>query len=66
MYCKIRYGFCCNVYSMLEVCDLEYQKEGSPEVPLTARQQMLLLAQMSFYCGVGYKTAMGLGQARPV
>jgi CRISPR-associated endoribonuclease Cas6 len=34
------------------------------EAPLTVRQQMLLLAQLAFYCGIGYKTAMGMGQAR--
>lgn len=39
---------------------------ATPEAPLTIRQQLLLLAQMSFYCGIGYKTAMGLGQARPI
>jgi CRISPR-associated endoribonuclease Cas6 len=31
---------------------------------LTVRQQIVLLAQLAFYCGVGYKTAMGLGQVR--
>ena len=36
------------------------------EAPLTVRQQILLLAQLAFYCGVGYKTAMGMGRARPV
>ncbi len=46
-----------------------YQLRGSdevtsPEAPLTIRQQLLLLAQMGFYSGVGYKTAMGLGQMR--
>jgi len=25
-----------------------------------------MLAQLAFYCGVGYKTAMGMGQARPI
>jgi len=34
------------------------------EAPLTVRQQILLLAQMAFYCGIGYKTAMGMGQVR--
>jgi len=34
------------------------------EAPLTVRQQLLLLAQLAFYCGVGYKTAMGMGQVR--
>ena len=36
------------------------------EAPLTVRQQILLLAQLAFYTGVGYKTAMGLGRTRPV
>ncbi len=36
------------------------------EAPLTIRQQLLLLAQLAFYTGVGYKTAMGMGRARPV
>jgi CRISPR-associated endoribonuclease Cas6 len=31
---------------------------------LTIRQQVYLLAQLAFYSGVGYKTAMGLGQVR--
>jgi CRISPR-associated endoribonuclease Cas6 len=34
--------------------------------PLTVRQQIFLLAQLAFYCGVGYKTAMGMGQIRCV
>jgi len=34
------------------------------EAPLTVRQQILLLAQLAFYCGVGYKTSMGMGRAR--
>ena len=36
------------------------------EAPLTVRQQILLLGQLAFYCGVGYKTAMGMGRTRPV
>jgi CRISPR/Cas system endoribonuclease Cas6 (RAMP superfamily) len=36
----------------------------TPEAPLTVRQQLWLLAQLAFYSGIGYKTAMGLGQAR--
>lgn len=31
---------------------------------LTLQQQVYLLAQLAFYSGIGYKTAMGLGQAR--
>src|SRR5579875_266964 len=47
-----------------------YQLRGpdadvEPEVtPLTVRQQLVLLAHFAFYSGVGYKTAMGLGQTR--
>jgi len=36
------------------------------ETPLTVRQQMLLLGQLAFYCGVGYKTSMGMGRTRMV
>jgi CRISPR-associated endoribonuclease Cas6 len=36
------------------------------ETPLTLRQQVHLLANLAFYSGIGYKTAMGLGQARIV
>ena len=46
-----------------------YQLRGpdeatTPDAPLTVRQQLLLLAQLAFYCGVGYKTPMGMGQVR--
>ena len=30
------------------------------------RQQMLMLVQLAFYTGVGYKTGMGMGQVRLV
>ena len=36
------------------------------ETSLTVRQQMLLLGQLAFYCGVGYKTSMGMGRTRPI
>lgn len=36
------------------------------ESPLTIRQQIFLLARFAFYCGVGYKTAMGMGRVRIV
>ncbi len=36
------------------------------ESPLTVRQQLLLLGELAFYCGVGYKTAMGMGRVRIV
>jgi CRISPR-associated endoribonuclease Cas6 len=36
------------------------------EAPLTVRQQMLLLGQLAFYCGVGHKTAMGMGRVRQI
>ena len=41
-------------------------EEASEAAPLTVRQQLLLLAQLAFYCGVGYKTPMGMGQTRPL
>lgn len=41
-------------------------EDTTAEAPLTVRQQMLLLAQLAFYCGVGYKTAMGMGRTRVV
>src|SRR5450755_4651131 len=37
--------------------------EAVAEGSLTVRQQILLLAQLAFYTGVGYKTAMGMGRA---
>lgn len=39
-------------------------EETTDEASLTLRQQFLLLAQLAFYCGVGHKTAMGMGQTR--
>jgi CRISPR-associated endoribonuclease Cas6 len=39
---------------------------ASSESPLTVRQQILLLAQLAFYAGVGYKPTMGMGQVRPL
>ncbi len=39
-------------------------EKSNAEMPLTLRQQIYLLAQLAFYSGVGYKTAMGLGQVR--
>ena len=46
-----------------------YQLRGpdekvSSDSPLTLKQQIYLLAELAFYCGVGHKTAMGLGQTR--
>jgi CRISPR-associated endoribonuclease Cas6 len=38
----------------------------TPEAPLTVRQQLLLLAELAFYTGVGYKTAMGMGRTRQI
>lgn len=38
------------------------QREGT----LTVRQQVLALAMLAFYTGIGYKPAMGMGQARLV
>jgi CRISPR/Cas system endoribonuclease Cas6 (RAMP superfamily) len=47
----------------------EYHLRGPDEeitldAPLTVRQQLFLLAHLAFYCGIGYKTSMGMGQAR--
>jgi CRISPR-associated endoribonuclease Cas6 len=39
-------------------------EQVTEEAPLTVRQQILMLGQLAFYCGVGYKTAMGMGQVR--
>ena len=39
-------------------------EETTAEMPLTVRQQLYLLAQLAFYCGVGYKTPMGMGRVR--
>lgn len=41
-----------------------HDEKTTPEALLTVRQQVYLLAQLAFYSAVGYKTAMGLGQAR--
>lgn len=38
----------------------------TPETPLAVRQQILLLAQLAFYCGVGHKASMGLGRVKPI
>src|SRR5262249_6450072 len=38
----------------------------APQASLTVRQQLRLLAGLAFYTGVGYKTAMGMGQVRLV
>ncbi len=36
------------------------------KAPLAVRQQVLLLGQLAFYSGVGYKTTMGMGRTRLV
>jgi CRISPR-associated endoribonuclease Cas6 len=41
-----------------------HDEKSDAETPLTIKQQLSLLAQLAFYSGVGYKTAMGLGQVR--
>jgi CRISPR-associated endoribonuclease Cas6 len=40
--------------------------DGRSDSPLTVRQQILLLAELAFYCGIGYKTSMGMGRTRVV
>lgn len=42
------------------------EEKRSDEQSLTLWQQFYLLAQLAFYSGIGYKTAMGLGQVRLV
>ncbi len=39
-------------------------EQGDSETSLSLQQQIYFLAQLAFYSGVGYKTAMGLGQVR--
>jgi len=39
-------------------------ERGDAEIALSLHQQIYFLAQLAFYSGVGYKTAMGLGQVR--
>ena len=39
---------------------------ATPDAPLTIRQQLLLLSQLAFYTGIGYKPSMGMGQVRPL
>lgn len=41
-----------------------HDEPATSEAPLTLRQQIYLLTLFAFYSGIGYKTAMGLGQAR--
>lgn len=53
-------GFVGTCTYQLRGCD----QKSSADAPLTFGQQMHLLAQLAFYSGIGYKTAMGLGQAR--
>jgi CRISPR-associated endoribonuclease Cas6 len=43
-----------------------FDEEKTSCSSLTLRQQFLLLAQLAFYCGVGYKTSMGMGRVRPL
>lgn len=50
-------------------CTYQVRNSGEnpdAEHPLTLRQQVHLLASLAFYSGIGYKTAMGLGQARAI
>ncbi|HEV2655573.1 MAG TPA: CRISPR system precrRNA processing endoribonuclease RAMP protein Cas6, partial [Ktedonobacteraceae bacterium] len=47
----------------------KYHLRGPDEemdAALSLRQQVLLLGQLAFYCGVGYKTSMGMGRTRPL
>ncbi len=42
----------------------EEDKVHREDTVLSIQRQMLLLAQFAFYSGIGYKTAMGMGQVR--
>jgi hypothetical protein len=53
-------GRCC--YELRSCQD----EETTPDTPLTVQQQMVLLAQLAFYCGVGSKSPMGMGRVRPI
>ena len=46
--------------------ETEMDKEHEEESPLSIRQQLLLLSQLAYYTGIGYKTSMGMGRARAV
>ncbi|HEV2654144.1 MAG TPA: CRISPR system precrRNA processing endoribonuclease RAMP protein Cas6, partial [Ktedonobacteraceae bacterium] len=41
-------------------------EERMTDSALSLRQQLFLLARLAFYCGVGYKTSMGMGRTRPL
>jgi CRISPR-associated endoribonuclease Cas6 len=49
---------------MYDVRSSREQVKVTEEAPLTMCQQIWLLARLAFYCGIGYKTAMGMGQVR--
>jgi CRISPR-associated endoribonuclease Cas6 len=40
--------------------------DSKSDSALTVRQQILLLAHLAFYCGIGYKTSMGMGRTRVI
>ncbi len=42
----------------------EEDRPDEGNTPLPVQQQILLLARFAFYSGIGYKTAMGMGQVR--
>lgn len=47
-------------------CTYRFRRSAAPvqASPLNVQQQILLLARLAFYTGVGYKPAMGMGQCR--
>ena len=51
-------------------CTYRFRNMPMPDIsntsPLSVQQQILLLAHLAFYTGVGYKPAMGMGQCRYV
>ena len=42
----------------------EEEISSEAHTTLSVQQQIVLLAQFAFYSGIGYKTAMGMGQVR--
>lgn len=51
----------------LGACTYSLRGPDEADIPsgqLSVRQQIVLLSQLAFYTGVGYKTTMGMGQVR--
>lgn len=55
-------GYC--IYRFLETMTRTAGQSLNVGANLTCRQVLCLLGQFAFYAGIGYKTTMGMGQAR--